>query len=124
MIVKLCRKCKTIIEYPNTYCSKCKELFEEKQKENRAMSNRKYNQSRNKEHVRFYKSTEWNLLKNKKLQDTLYKCERCEAIATEVHHIVELSEDWEKRLDYDNLKSVCLECHNYYHNRFQKKRRK
>lgn len=123
MIVKLCRKCKRIIEYPNIYCSKCKELYEEKQKESRAISNSKYNKSRNKEHVRFYKSAEWILLKNKKLQDTLYRCERCEGIATEVHHIVELSEDWNKRLEYDNLKTVCLECHNYYHNRFQKKRR-
>ena len=44
-------------------------------------------------------------------------------MATEVHHIkpIQTDEGWERRLDYDNTKSVCIECHNYYHNRFQKK---
>lgn len=127
-IIKMCGKCKKPIQYPNTYCSKCQEQQEKQKQENITLSNRRYNQTRDKKYLRFYKSPEWNMLKNKKLQDTKYKCERCTAlgknkIATEVHHIKEIQteEGWEQRLDYTNLKTVCINCHNYYHGRFQRK---
>lgn len=125
MIIKLCRKCKQPIKYPNTYCTKCKEIYEQQKKDNETLSNRRYNQTRDKKYIRFYKSPEWNLLKGKKLQDSKYKCERCNKLATEVHHIkpIQIEEGWEHRLDYNNLKTVCVECHNYYHSRFQRKRK-
>lgn len=124
-IVKLCGKCKTPIKYPNTYCPKCKELYEQQKKDNEKLSNRRYNQTRDKKYIRFYKSPEWNLLKNKKLQDSSYKCERCNKLGTEVHHIkpIQTEDGWKQRLDYTNLKTVCVDCHNYYHGRFQRKKK-
>lgn len=32
-----------------------------------------------------------------------------------VHHIVHIKDNWEKRLDLDNLETICLECHNKEH---------
>lgn len=32
-----------------------------------------------------------------------------------VHHVIEVKEDWSKRLDIDNLVSVCHSCHNKIH---------
>ena len=126
MIIKLCRKCKRTIQYPNTYCSKCKEIYDQEKKENITLSNRRYNQTRDKKYIRFYKSLEWNLLKNKKLQDSGYKCERCNKLGTEVHHIkpIQTEDGWILRLDYTNLKTVCISCHNYYHGRFQRKEKR
>ena len=91
-IVKLCVKCKKPIVYPNRYCDNCYKIYIAEQEESKTLSNRRYNNKRDKKYIRFYKSTEWALLKNKRLQDTDYYCERCKEqgrkrFATEVHHI-------------------------------------
>lgn len=131
MIIKLCAKCKKPIKYPNRYCSTCFEIYQEEEATNEKIRNRRYNQTRDKKYLIFYKCPEWNLLKNKKLQDTRYKCERCKelgknTLAAEVHHLkpIQTDEGWVLRLDYSNLKSVCIECHNWYHKRFQKRKEK
>lgn len=46
-----------------------------------------------------------------------YQCVMCRARgvvtrATMVHHIVPVKKDWDKRLDLDNLMSLCESCHN------------
>ncbi len=35
--------------------------------------------------------------------------------ARTVHHIVHIKDNWGKRLDLDNLETICLECHNKEH---------
>ena len=131
MIIKLCAKCRKPIKYPNRFCSDCNEIYKEEEENNIRLRNKRYNQTRDKKYLIFYKSIDWNLLKNKKLQDTKYKCERCQelgkhTLAAEVHHLkpIQTEEGWELRLDYNNLKSVCIECHNWYHKRFQKRKEK
>ena len=125
MIYKLCRKCKTPIIHPATYCSKCQVVIEEKQAELQKERDRRYNKKRDPMYLQFYKSNEWKLLKDKKLQEEQYLCERCKKLATEVHHIkyIQTEEGWLLRLDYDNLEALCVECHNYRHSRFQRRRK-
>ena len=125
MIYKLCRKCKTPIIHPATYCSKCQKIFEEKQAELQKERDRRYNKKRDPIYLQFYKSNEWKLLKDKKLQDEQYLCERCKKLATEVHHIkyIQTEEGWLLRLEYDNLEALCTDCHNYRHSRFQRRRK-
>lgn len=128
MIIKLCAKCRKPIKYPNRFCSTCNEIHKEEEEINIKLRNKRYNQTRDKKYLTFYKSIDWNLLKNKKLQDTQYRCERCKelgkyTLAAEVHHLkpIQTDEGWVLRLDYNNLKSLCVECHNWYHKRFQRK---
>lgn len=83
MIYKLCRKCKTPIIHPATYCSKCKVIFEEKQVELQKERDRRYNKRRDPKYKQFYNSNEWKVLKEKKLQDEQYLCERCSKLAVE-----------------------------------------
>ena len=125
MIYKLCRKCKTPIIHPATYCSKCQVVINENQTELQKERDRRYNKKRDPKYLQFYKSNEWKLLKNKKLQDEQYLCERCKKLATEVHHIkyIQTEEGWPLRLDYDNLEALCTDCHNYRHSRFQRRRK-
>lgn len=67
----------------------------------------------------FYHSQAWKQLRLVKLAETPY-CERCYredrlTPATTVHHIRELSEAWDERLNLANLESLCASCHSRHH---------
>lgn len=126
MIQKLCGRCKGMIIYPNTYCEICKDIVDKEKEEikikNNKKANRKYNSKRDPKYIKFYNSPDWKLrLAPKYMADKGYKCEICKSIASEVHHIIPIQTDegWERRLDYFNLKALCLDCHNKEHNRFK-----
>lgn len=143
MIVKMCARCKKVIEYPNRYCSICQKIVDEQAEEIKKRSNIRYNKTRDPKLVKFRKSDEWRQLKNRYLQDLqhkygdvkyAYKCEDCIeinknnkdytiALAEEVHHLqpIETPEGWERRLDYYNLRALCHRHHDKRHNRFQKR---
>lgn len=70
----------------------------------------------------FYNTPEWKQLRNQKWKDANGLCERCLSKGIvregkEVHHIIPLDQDWDKRLDYDNLILLCSDCHNEVHKR-------
>lgn len=124
MILKMCRKCKKPIVHPNVYCDKCLELVDKYRDELHKERESKYNKQRDPKFKKFYNSNDWRMLKEKKLQDEQYLCERCRKLATEVHHVkpIQTPEGWELRLVYSNLESLCVDCHNYRHGRFQRKK--
>lgn len=127
MLMKECRRCRKPIEYPKKYCEVCKALVTKEMKENiqnySKEANKKYNKKRNPKYIKFYNHPDWKFkLAPKYMADKGYRCEECGSIASEVHHIIPIQTDegWERRLDYFNLKALCLECHNNEHNRFKK----
>ena len=130
MLLKSCKRCGNLIPYGNVYCNTCKPIVDAERQarleQSRKESNKRYNQKRDPKYIRFYRSSEWRILSRKRLQDDGYKCVKCGKIASEVDHIkpIQTPEGWERRLDYDNTQSLCLDCHNEKHNRFKKKRRK
>lgn len=70
----------------------------------------------------FYNSREWKILRDMKYCDSDGLCEKCRkqgkiSAGVDVHHIVPIEKDWNKRLDYDNLILLCKECHNEIHDR-------
>lgn len=131
MLLKSCNRCGCLIPFGSSYCSQCKPIVEAEQEarrvESQRESNRRYNKSRDPKYIRFYNSIEWRTLSSKYMQDKQYRCEskECKAIATEVHHIkpIQTPEGWERRLDYNNLECVCLDCHNERHNRFKRRQK-
>ena len=120
----MCRKCQRPVKYPNKYCDNCKLQGRATEADNNRAANRRYNQSRDKKYTRFYKSVEWRKLSGAYMQHAQYKCEfkgsRCSTLATEVHHIKPIQSDkgWDQRLEWSNLMSVCVQCHNEIHRRF------
>lgn len=73
-----------------------------------------------------YQSQRWRTLRLLKLSECPL-CERCSKVgdvvpAIDVHHVVSFmsTDDPVKRValayDYDNLMSLCKECHQYIHN--------
>lgn len=70
----------------------------------------------------FYNSKEWKALSRWKFQDADGLCERCRTKGivrqgVDVHHIEPISENWERRLDPDNVMLLCKECHNEMHSK-------
>jgi 5-methylcytosine-specific restriction endonuclease McrA len=124
VLLKECRRCGNLIPYGSTYCQTCTPIVEAYRKaqltESKRKANRKYNQTRDKKYIQFYNSQAWRTLSAKYTQDKQYKCECCRKIATQVHHkqAIQTEEGWDRRLDYDNLELLCVDCHNERHNRF------
>lgn len=127
MLLKSCNKCGTLIPYGSAYCDICRPIVEAEREARRLeyskASNRRYNAKRDPKYIRFYNSSDWRILSRKRLQDDGYKCVLCKKIASEVDHIkpIQTPEGWELRLDYNNLQSLCIDCHNAKHERFKKK---
>lgn len=79
---------------------------------------------------KFYNSTAWIKLRLKVLQRDHNECVWCKAAGRvttrenavlEIDHIQELEYHPELALDLDNLRTLCKDCHNKRHNRWQKK---
>lgn len=91
-----------------TYCEK---HFKEVEKKRQKLYDR---YQRNKKIARFYSNARWQKLRDRKLKhDPL--CEHClpdvVTPATEVDHIIPVEVDWSRRLDWNNLQSLCHSCH-------------
>lgn len=73
----------------------------------------------------FYNSNDWRILRKLALERDHHECVWCREegkVTTdnlEVDHIKELEFYPEFALDIDNLRTLCKECHNKRHNRFQ-----
>ena len=124
LVMKMCARCGRIISYGSSYCKDCIPIMEQyrqqKIKQYKKNNNKKYNKKRNPKHTAFYKSKQWRDLSRSALIRDNYRCVRCSAIATEVHHIVPIQSEngWEQRFDFDNVISLCTLCHNKEHKRF------
>ncbi|PKK98689.1 MAG: HNH endonuclease [Tenericutes bacterium HGW-Tenericutes-2] len=77
-----------------------------------------------KELHRFYKSTQWQVVREIKIRAANGKCERCGALGKEVHHKIRLTvlnlTNPEISLNQENLELLCNKCHNEEHKRFSK----
>ena len=119
MISKMCPGCKKIISQNLKQCSQCQVLANQNSKEAKRKRNQRYNSHRNTIHSAFYQSQQWKRLREVKLSLAGYLCEHCKkAIAVEVHHIIPISDDWNRKLDMNNLQCLCISCHNFMHNRW------
>lgn len=122
VILKQCSRCKAVVPYPKRYCDDCAKIVTQENIKGRMASSKRYNTVLDKGIKNFYKSSQWQLFRIALLEERGYKCEDCGAIAVDVHHVKHLdtSEGWERRLDVDNCKILCIKCHNFQHKRFGK----
>lgn len=118
MALKKTCSCGVLIDYTQARCSKCEaeKLIDKKE------LNRQYDRyTRNAEATKFYHRREWSTVSNVVRLKFNGMCARCWANSGEmvsvdvVHHIVEISDDWDKRLYLENLVCLCHSCHNEIH---------
>jgi 5-methylcytosine-specific restriction endonuclease McrA len=83
--------------------------------------------------VKFYKSTEWEQLRQKALERDHNECQACKRegrVYTDQHdpdkhkrldvdHIKEIYTHPELAKELDNLETLCIKCHNKKHGRFR-----
>ncbi|WP_328031817.1 HNH endonuclease signature motif containing protein [Halalkalibacterium halodurans] len=100
-----------------TYCK----IHEKNAVENQRIKQRAYNRyGRDPVIDAFYKSPEWRRLRALAFERDNGLCQRClkRGIlkrADVVHHLIEVKEDWNRRLDLEILESLCHGCHNAEH---------
>ena len=115
MPLRQCSKplCKQLIDYSEKYCTKHKGYGDKQYNEEI-----RYNTD-NKQYADFYNSKQWRTLRQSFIS-AFPLCKRCLEAghvtqAQIIHHKVEVRHDWNKRLDWDNLESICRSCHNQLH---------
>ena len=114
----------------------CKELIERNESHcdiHIGETDRQYNKYRKEaepEVYAFYHSTAWKRARETALRQQKYLCQDCieyEGIynlADVVDHVIELKDDWSKRLEIDNLRALCHAHHNTKTAEEVKKRRR
>lgn len=74
--------------------------------------------------IKFYKSSKWIKKRKEILERDNNECQSCKnkGLATvgqstklDVHHIKHLENNWDLRLNNDNLITLCVTCHNLEH---------
>ena len=110
--------CPNLVEIGVKYCDNHKNL-EVKRKR---LRNREYDRSRKDDKEwQFYRSKEWLITRNvvikkyNSLDLYAYYVENKIVYASTIHHIVELREDWSKRLEISNLFPVSESTHKKIH---------
>lgn len=99
-----------------SYCEGHSYIVEERKKEREKERYKKYNKyKRDKETQKFYDGREWRGIRQQFIR-TNTLCKRCLdskriTHADVVDHIIPIKVDWNKRLDINNLQSLCNKCH-------------
>ncbi|CEP39694.1 HNH endonuclease [Paraclostridium sordellii] len=123
ILYTLCKDCNTKIPYGTTRCTVCASKREEYLK----YKSKKYNADRydrdkvNEDVIRlFYTSTAWKNKRAEIVRRDNNECQICKALykfvpSDDVHHIVPMTKDFSKRLDNNNLISLCSYHHKQVH---------
>ncbi|WP_069649649.1 HNH endonuclease [Caloranaerobacter ferrireducens] len=114
--------CPELVEGNERYCDKHKYLAEKEKADRNKYYDKYIRNVRDKKYTEFYHSKEWEKTRRLVLSRDKGLCQHCLkenkiVFADVVHHIVELKQDWSKRLELDNLISLCHECHNKIHSK-------
>lgn len=116
MRLTLCAKCGAPTSNRPSICDKCLTGSKAAQRERNAA----YDRLRDPVRVKFYHSAAWKKTRMAKLRSVSFLCEECVEecrrglrrpeevrVATDVHHVVELAQDWSLRLEWSNLQALC-----------------
>lgn len=120
-LMKMC-KCGQLIPQGTKRCGQCEKKYQEHKKDN----NKHYDTHiRDKKAISFYHSKEWLLTRENIKHRDNGLCKLClnnkiiKPMDT-VHHIEELKDSWSKRINNNNLISVCDKCHKLIHAKYNK----
>ncbi len=123
MALKKTCTCGKIIDYSKQCCDECNI----KREQNKAQRYKHYDKNiRDKETTSFYNSDEWErtrteVLRNYKGLDLYeYYINKKIVYVDAVHHIVELKDDWSKRIDISNLIPMTSSTHGMIHKLYKK----
>ncbi|WP_309296378.1 HNH endonuclease signature motif containing protein [Sporosarcina sp. NCCP-2331] len=109
--MRQCRhpSCRVLIPFTDTYCERHIRTVNQSYDKAKQRSNPVY--------AAFYQTTAWRNTRKVALMRDDWLCQHClnkgkHKTAEMVDHIIPTLVDWEKRLELDNLQSLCNACHN------------
>lgn len=115
--------CNNIISYSEKYCEEHKiKTIEDKQNKNRHYDKK----FRDKKSTEFYHSSEWIITSNtllntfNRLDIFAYYIQNKIVQANTSHHIIEIKDDWDNRLNLLNLFPVSKNSHSLIHKLYEK----
>lgn len=113
--------CTKLINFTVEYCDDHKEI-------NHDTLRNKVNYEWDKKYKKFYNSAAWKRLRRTVMIENNWACANCErnsiyVRADVVDHIIEIKDDWDRRLDISNLEPLCHLCHNQKSERERRRRR-
>lgn len=118
--------CQELVNYPNKYCKKHKLEMIKKKKEKNKKRMKIYDQERKDDKEwKFYKTREWKILRISVLNFYagldlyFYYMENKIVYANTSHHIIEIRDDWDKRLDFENQFPCTSESHKKIHDLYE-----
>lgn len=128
---RLCPKCQKVIEVDRKYCEECERAYNEFRKNNNKSYDKKTrNNNQNKQYSSFYRSKEWEIVRSyiisKYKNIDVYEYYKTGKIikSETVHHIVELRDDFNRRLDTKNLIPISLSNHGKIHLLYKRNKKK
>lgn len=112
--------CAQLVRPPESYCPTHKWTEEQRRAYHRERHKRYDETKRDRRAKRFYDSAAWRRLRQAVLVRDNHLCVMClerhrVTAAEHVDHIVPIAEDWDRRLDPDNCRSLCHSCHSRRH---------
>lgn len=122
-----CKKlgCYTLTENKTGYCNEHEREYLDKVNQRKKEWKEKVGYKYNKHYAtnrteQFYSSKQWQEMRSYILARDNYLCQDCLkehkiTAARDVHHIEFLLNNWDKRLDDNNLIALCRECHRKRH---------
>ena len=122
-LMTLCKDCGAKIPYRTTRCKECTSNREVqlKDKTKQYNSDRYIRDKANEDKIRmFYVSNEWKNKRQEIIKRDNNECQICKVLSKfvqsdDVHHIVPMTKDFSKKLDNNNLISLCSKCHKDIH---------
>ena len=115
MILHKCNKsgCNALISIKYKYCKKHVNYY------SRQYDRIRMNREATRNYRKFYQSKAWKNLRSLKLARNPL-CERClknniYSLATDVHHIKDVYNNYSYRLNCNNLQALCKPCHEKIH---------
>ncbi len=67
--------------------------------------------------AKFRSSSEWKKKRKEIMKRDNFKCKLCgKEEGLQCHHVYSLNTNWEKRLENNNIITVCKDCHSDIHN--------
>lgn len=122
---KICR-CGKLIDYTEKMCEQCQKKYEAEKKSRDKIYNRSRYSENNIQYTRFYKSREWKYIAEvcklyyKKVDIYSYYILKKVEYGKICHHVVEIKDDWSKRLELDNLIYLSSKNHNKIHSMYDR----
>ncbi|ACA46175.1 hypothetical protein FDC22_06095 [Clostridium botulinum] len=120
------RWCKNLTRDITGYCEEHIHIYEERRAQGNKYYDKHIRHSKDKKYTKFYHSDEWEDLRKDVLTTYngvdiySYYIENKAVTANTAHHIIELKEDWDKRLDKDNIFPLTDANHKKIHSLYRK----